>query len=140
VPSYNLLSELLLKHKSHNYNSSLPELLSYIITLINTSNITRTKQTKHIKNKAKVTIVAEVSEKALKVIVALKAVAVFGEAKVVADISYYLYVRRSAISITSQVAGQQSTLLKSKNKYITSLVNILLIFIKHLRLYITRAF
>jgi hypothetical protein len=84
--------------------------------------------------------VTKVFGEALEAIVALEAVAVSGEAEVIADISYYLYVRRSVIFITSQVVGQQSTLLKSENKYITSLVNISLVFIKHLRPYITRAF
>jgi hypothetical protein len=93
-----------------------------------------------MKDKAKVTTVAEVSGEALEATVALEAVAVFREAEVVTDISYYLHVRRSAIFVTSQVAGQQSTLLKSGNKYMTSLVNILLVFIRHSRLYITRAF
>jgi hypothetical protein len=104
VPSYNLLSELLLKHKSHSYNSSLSELLPYIITLVNTSNITRTGQTKYIKDKTKAITVAEVSREALKVIIALKAIAVSEEVKTVANITYYLYVRRSVISVTSQVA------------------------------------
>jgi hypothetical protein len=95
----------LLKHKSYSHSSSLPKLLSYTITLINTSNIIKTEQTKHIKNKAKATTVAEVSEKALEATVALEAVAVSKEAKIVTNISYYLHVRKSVISITSQVAG-----------------------------------
>jgi hypothetical protein len=140
MPSYDLLSELLLKHKSYSHSSSLPELLPCIITLINISNITRTRQTEHIKDKTEATTVAEVFKKASEATVALKAVAVSGEAKAVANISHYLHVRKSITSTTSQVAGQQSTLLKSKNKHITSLVNILLIFIRHLRPYITRAF
>jgi hypothetical protein len=106
VLSYDLLSELPLKHKSHSHSSSLPELLSCIITLINTSNITRTEQTKYIKDKAEATIIAEVFRKALKATVALKAVVVSEEAKAVTDISHYLHVRRNAISVTSQVAGQ----------------------------------
>jgi hypothetical protein len=108
--------------------------------LINTSNITRTGQTKYIKDKAEVTTVAEVSREALEAIVALEAVAVSGEAKAVANISHYLHIKKSAISVTSQVAGQQSTLLKSENKHITSLVNILLIFIRYSQLYIIKAF
>jgi hypothetical protein len=84
--------------------------------------------------------VAEAFREALEATVALKAVAVSEEAEAVVDISYYLYVRKNVISVTSQIAGQQSTLLKSENKYITSLVNILLVFIRHLRPYITRAF
>jgi hypothetical protein len=105
VPSYDLLSELPLKHKSHSYSSSLPELLSYTITLINTSNITRTGQTKHIKDKAKATTVAEVFKEASEATVALEAVAVFREAKAVTNISYYLHIRKSAIFVTSQVTG-----------------------------------
>jgi hypothetical protein len=60
VPSYNLLSELLLKHKSHSHSSFLPELL-LMITPTNTSSITITKQTKHIKDKAEVITITEVS-------------------------------------------------------------------------------
>jgi hypothetical protein len=140
VPSYDLLSELPLEHKSHSHSSSLSELLPYIITLINTSNITRTKQTEHIKDKAEATTVTEVFGEASEAIVASEAIAVSGEAKAVINISHYLHVKRSAIFITSQVADQQSTLLKSGNKYITSSVNILLIFIKHSRPYIIKAF
>jgi hypothetical protein len=69
--------------------------------LINTSNIIRTEQTEHIEDKAKITTVTEVSKKASEVTVALEAVAVSGEAEAVADISYYLHVRRSVISVTS---------------------------------------
>jgi hypothetical protein len=101
VPSYNLLSELLLEHKSHSYSSSLPELLSCTITLINTSNITRTGQTEHIKDKAKAITVAEVSREASEAAVALEAVAVSKEVKAVADITYYLHVRRNVTSVTS---------------------------------------
>jgi hypothetical protein len=110
------------------------------MTLINTSNITRTGQTKHIKDEAEATTVAEVSGKASEATVASEAVAVSGEAEAVADMSHHLHVRKSATSTTSQVAGQQSTLLKSGNKHITSSVNIPLIFIRHPRPYITRAF
>jgi hypothetical protein len=106
VPSYDLLSELLLKHKSHSHSSSLPKLLSYIITLINISNIIRTGQTEHIKDKAKAITVAEVSREALKAIVALEAVAVSEEVKTVTNITCYLYARRSVIFIISQVASQ----------------------------------
>jgi hypothetical protein len=101
VPSYDLLSELLLKHKSHSHSSSLLELLPYTITLINTSNITRTRQTKHIKDKAKATTVTEVFREALEAIVASEAVAVSREAEAVADISHYLHVRRSVTFVTS---------------------------------------
>jgi hypothetical protein len=108
--------------------------------LINICNITRTEQTEHIKNKAEAITVAEVSRKALEATIASEAVAVSRKAEAVTNINYYLYVRKSVIFITSQVAGQQSTLLKNRNKYITSLVNILLVFIRHSRLYIIRAF
>jgi hypothetical protein len=84
--------------------------------------------------------VTEVFKKALEAIIALKAIIVSEEAKAVVNMSYYLHVKKSVIFVTSQVIGQQSTLLKSRNKHIISLVNILLIFIKHLRLYIIRAF
>jgi hypothetical protein len=69
--------------------------------LINTSNIIRTRQTEYIKDKAKAITVAEVSMKALEAAVALKAVAVSAEVKAIADITYYLYVRKSVIFITS---------------------------------------
>jgi hypothetical protein len=65
VPSYDLLLELPLEHKSHSHSSSLSELLSCTITLINTSNIIRTEQTEHIKDKAKAIIVTEVSGEAV---------------------------------------------------------------------------
>jgi hypothetical protein len=84
--------------------------------------------------------VTEVSRKALEAVVTSEIIAVFKEVKTITNITYYLHVKRSVIFITSQVAGQQSTLLKSRNKYIISLVNILLIFIKHSQLYIIRAF
>jgi hypothetical protein len=61
----------------------------------------RTRQTEHIKDKAKVTTVAEVSKEALEATVALEAVAVSGEAEAIANISYYLHVRRSVTSVTS---------------------------------------
>jgi hypothetical protein len=92
VLSYDLLSELPLKHKSHSCSSSLPKLL-LTITLINTSNITRIKQTKHIKDKIKVITRAKVSEKALKVAVALEVIAVFAKAKTVVNITYYLHIK-----------------------------------------------
>jgi hypothetical protein len=69
--------------------------------LINTSNIIRTRQTKYIKDKAEATTVAEVFREALEATVASEAVAVSKEAKTVADISYYLHVKRSVIFITS---------------------------------------
>jgi hypothetical protein len=67
-------------------------------------------------------------------------VAVFAEAKAITNMTYYLHVKRSVTSVTNQVASQQSTLLKSGNKHITSSVNILLVFIRYSRPYITRAF
>jgi hypothetical protein len=45
--------------------------------------------------------VAEVSEKALEATVASKTIAVFREAKVVIDISYYLHVRESVTFVTN---------------------------------------
>jgi hypothetical protein len=93
-----------------------------------------------MKDKAEATTVAEVSREALKATVASEAVAVSKEAEAIADISYYLHVKKSVTFITSQIAGQQSTLLKSGNKHITSLVNILLVFIRHPRPYIIKAF
>jgi hypothetical protein len=83
--------------------------------------------------------VTKVSGKALKATVTSEVVAVSGEAEAVANMTY-LHIRRNVIFITSQVAGQQNTLLKNRNKYITSLANISLVFIKHLQLYIIRAF
>jgi hypothetical protein len=139
VPSYNLLSELPLKHKSHSHSSFLPELLP-TITPTNTSSITRIRQTEHIKDKAEAITKAEVSREALEAAVALEAVAVSAEVEAVADMTHYLHVRRSVRSVTSQVADQQSTLLKSRNKHITSSVNIPLVFIRHPRPHITRAF
>jgi hypothetical protein len=76
VLSYDLLSELPLGHKSHN--NSLPELL-LTITLTNTNNITRTEQTKHIKDKAEAITVAEVFGEVLKAVVTLKTVTVSKE-------------------------------------------------------------
>jgi hypothetical protein len=76
-----------------------------MITSINTSNMTRTGQTEHIEDKAEATTVAEVSGEALEATVASEAVAVSGEAEAVADMSHHLHVRRSATSVTSQVAG-----------------------------------
>jgi hypothetical protein len=69
--------------------------------LINTSNIIRTRQTEHIKNKAKATIVTEVFKEALEATIALKAIVVSEEAKAVIDISYYLHIRKSVIFVTS---------------------------------------
>jgi hypothetical protein len=132
VLSYDLLLKLLLKHKSHSHSSFLLEFLSYIITLINTSNITRTRQAKHIKNTAKAITVTEVFREALKIIIALKAIAVSEEAKAIANISRYLHAKRSIISVTNQVISQQNTLLKIKSKRIASLVSILFVFIRNL--------
>ena len=85
MPSYDLLSELLLEHNSHS--SFLPKLLP-IITPTNTSNITRIKQTKHIKDKAKAITVTEVFEEALEAAVTLETVTVFREVKTAADMIY----------------------------------------------------
>jgi hypothetical protein len=139
VPSYDLLSKLPLEHKSHSRSSSLPKLLP-TITPINTSSITRIKQTKHIKDEVEAITRAEVSREASEAAVALEAVAVSAEVKAITNMTYYLHVRRSVTSATSQVAGQQSTLLKNENKHITSSVNIPLVFIRHPRPYITRTF
>jgi hypothetical protein len=100
VPSYDLLSELLLKHKSHSHSSFLPELLP-TITLTNTSSITRIRKTEHIKNKVETITKAEVSKEASEAAVASEAVAVFAEVKAVTNITYYLQVKKSVIFITS---------------------------------------
>jgi hypothetical protein len=76
MPSYDLLLKLLLRHKSHN--NSLSKLL-LIITLTNISSITRTGQTKHIKDKAKAITVAEVFGKVLKAAVTLEIITVSEE-------------------------------------------------------------
>jgi hypothetical protein len=110
------------------------------MTLTNTSSITRIGQTEHMEDKAEAITGAEVSGEASEAAVASEAVAVSAEVKAVADMTHHLHVRRSVTSATSQVAGQQSTLLKSGNKHITSSVNISLIFIRHPRPHITRAF
>jgi hypothetical protein len=87
VPSYNLLSKLLLRDRSYNHSSFLLELLS-IITLTNISNVTRTRQTEHIKDKTKVIIIAEVFEEVSKSIITSEAVTVFKKVKIVTDIIY----------------------------------------------------
>jgi hypothetical protein len=83
VPSYDLLSELLLRHRSHN--NSLPELL-LIITLTNTSSIIRTRQTEHIKDN--VITVAEVFKEVSEAAVTSEAVTVSREVKAIADMIY----------------------------------------------------
>jgi hypothetical protein len=87
VPSYNLLSKLLLRHRSYNHSSFLLELLS-IITLTNISNITRTRQTEHIKDKTKVIIIAEVFQEVSKAIITSEAVTVFKVVKIITNIIY----------------------------------------------------
>jgi hypothetical protein len=87
VPSYNLLLELLLKHRSHNPNNSLSELL-LIISPTNTSSTTRTEQTEHIEDKAKAITVAEVFREASEAAVTSKAVTVSGEVQAVTDMIY----------------------------------------------------
>jgi hypothetical protein len=84
--------------------------------------------------------VTEVFKKALEAIVTSEAVTVSKEVATVVNISYYLHNRKSVISVTNQVAGQQNTLLKSKSKRITSLANISPVFIKNSQLYIIKAF
>jgi hypothetical protein len=82
---------------------SLEPLLT--ITL-NTKNTTRIRQTKRIKAIVKVTTRVEVFIKALKVIVTLGIIIAFAEAKaktkVIVNITYYLYAKRSALYIKSQ--------------------------------------
>jgi hypothetical protein len=104
MPNYDLLSKLLLKHKSYSHSSFLPELL-LIITLTNISSITRIKQTKHIENKAEAITKAELFRKALEVVIASEAVTVSAEVKTVTDITHYLYAKRSVTFITSQVTN-----------------------------------
>jgi hypothetical protein len=83
MPSYDLLSELLLRHRSHN--NSLLELL-LIITPTNTSSITRTGQTKHIKDKA--ITVAEALKEVSEAVVTSEAVTVSRKVKATADMIY----------------------------------------------------
>jgi hypothetical protein len=82
VLSYDLLSKLLLGHRSHNYSSFLSELL-FIITLANTNSITRTRQTKHIEDEAEAITVAEVFKEISEAAVTLEAVTVFREEETV---------------------------------------------------------
>jgi phosphoribosyl-ATP pyrophosphohydrolase len=63
--------------------------------------MTRIEQTKHIKDEVKAITRAEVSEEALEAAVASEAVTVSAEVKAIADITYYLHVRRSVTSATS---------------------------------------
>jgi hypothetical protein len=95
--------ELPLRHRS--YNNSLPELL-LTITLTNTSSIIRTRQTKHIKDKAEAITVAKVFGEALEAAVTSEVITVSGEVTVVANISHYLHNKKSVTSITNQVASQ----------------------------------
>jgi hypothetical protein len=95
-----VLLKLLLKHKSYNYYSFLLKLL-FIIILINTNNIIRIKQTKHIKNKTEAITKTKVFKKALKVIIALKTIVVFIKIKTITNVTYYLYVKKSVIFITN---------------------------------------
>jgi hypothetical protein len=85
VLSYDLLSELLLRHKSYNHSSSLSELL-LIITLTNISSITRTGQTEYIKDEA-ITVIKALEE-VLKAAVTSKAVTVSRKVKATADMIY----------------------------------------------------
>ena len=81
--SYNLLSELPLRHKSHN--NSLSELL-LTITLTNTSSITRTKQTKYIENKT-ITVI-KAFKKVSEAVVTLETVTVSRKVKATVNIIY----------------------------------------------------
>jgi hypothetical protein len=119
VPSYDLLSELPLGHRSHNHSSSLSELLP-TITLTNTSSITRTGQTEHIENE--VITMAEALEEVSEAAVTSEAVTVPGKVEAAADM-IYRHVRRSATFVISQAAGQQSTLLKNARKHTRGFVN-----------------
>jgi hypothetical protein len=87
MPSYNLLSKLLLRQKSHKHSGFLSELL-LIITLTNISNIIRTEQTKHIKDKTETITVTEGFKKALGIVVTLKVITVFKKVKTAANIIY----------------------------------------------------
>jgi hypothetical protein len=100
--------------------------------------MTRTGQTEHMKDDA--ITVAEVFGEVSEAAVTLEAVTVSREVAVVTDISYYLHDRKSVISVTNQVTGQQNTLLKSKSKRIISSANILPVFIRNPQLYTTKAF
>jgi hypothetical protein len=75
------------------------------MTPINTSSITRIGQTEHMKDEVEAITGAEVSGEASEAAVALEAVAVSAEVEVIADMTYYLHVRRSVIFVTSQVVG-----------------------------------
>jgi hypothetical protein len=61
----------------------------------------RIRQTKHIKDEAEAITGAGVSRKASEAAVASEAVAVSAEVKAVTDMTHYLHVRRSVISVTS---------------------------------------
>jgi hypothetical protein len=119
VPSYDLLSELPLGHKSHN--NFLPELL-LTMTLTNTSSITRTGQTEHIKDKTEAITVTEVFGEVSEAAVTLEAVTVSGEVQAAADM-IHRHVRKSATFVISQAAGQQSTLLKNARRHTRGFVD-----------------
>jgi hypothetical protein len=72
-----------------------------MISLTNTSSITRTEQTEHMENKAEAITVAEVFGEALEAAVTLDVVTVSGEVAAVANISYYLHNKRSVIFATN---------------------------------------
>jgi hypothetical protein len=69
--------------------------------LINTSSITRIEQTEHIEDKAKAITRAEVSKEALEAAVTSETVTVSAKVKIITNMTYYLYVKRSVTSITS---------------------------------------
>jgi hypothetical protein len=68
--------------------------------------------------------IAEVLAEALEAAVTLEVIAASAEAEATADITHCLYVKRSAIYTTNQVASQQSTPLTNKDKHIRDLVNV----------------
>jgi hypothetical protein len=63
-----------------------------MITLTNTSSITRIGQTEHMEDKAKAITRPEVSREASEAAVALEAIAVSVEVKAVADMTHYLHL------------------------------------------------
>jgi hypothetical protein len=62
--------------------------------LTNISSITRIRQTKHIKDKAKAIIRAKVFKEASEAVVVLEAIAVSAEVKTIVNITYYLHIRK----------------------------------------------
>jgi hypothetical protein len=91
-----------------------------MITLTNTSSITRTGQTEHIKNEA--ITVTEALEEVSEAAITSEAVTVSREVKAAADIIHQ-HVRRSATFVINQAASQQSTLLKNARKHTKGFVD-----------------